>query len=91
MKTFKDLVFKAHENTRHFDTRSVMEFDNGYGVSIITGEMAYSSEAAPYELAILHKGEICYHSGITEDVIGRLTADEVSEIMIKVQSLPVSI
>jgi hypothetical protein len=38
-------------------------------------------------LAIFKDGEICYDTPITDDVIGYLTEDDVSETFVKIQKL----
>lgn len=86
MKTFKDLDFKKHHNSL-YSTQARLDFNNGYGVSVITGYGAYSNESQPYELAIMYNGELCYNTEITDDVIGYLTESEVTDYMIKVQNL----
>ena len=63
-----------------------LEFDNGYGVSVINGKGTYTNDGQ-YELAVLKNGNITYDTDITSDVIGFLSEDEVSEIMKKVQEL----
>lgn len=67
-----------------------MDFPNGYGVSVVTGEFAFTDEDHPYELAIFKDGNICYDTHITNDVIGHLTEEGVTEIMKKVQDLSVT-
>ena len=85
MKTFKDLEFTDKD---YIDgQRAVLEFDNGYGISVITGYGAYGSTDAPYEIAVLKDGVICYDTEITSDVVGYLTPDKVTKIMIKIQEL----
>ena len=86
MKTFKDLEFKKHLNSM-FNTQSTMQFNNDYGVSVITGDGAYSSNSGPYEVAITYKGGLTYNTNITNDVLGYQTEKNVTEIMIKVQKL----
>jgi len=89
MKTFKDLVFE--ERPAYYgkgETRAELYFDNGYGVSVITGASAYSNKDAPYELAIMWAGGIVRFTGITDDVLGWLTEEDVTTYMIKVQELP---
>jgi hypothetical protein len=86
MKTFKDLIFNPHtiaDNSSH----AVCEFENGYGVSVISGPRFYTDTNHPYELAILYKGAISYNTGITDDVIGHLTSKQVTYYMKKVQAL----
>lgn len=90
MKAFEDLEFKAHEATAlGYKTSAVMFFNNGYGVSVITG--GYGSAEKPYELAVLFGSEedygITYNTPITDDVVGCLTSDEVTALMVRVQKL----
>lgn len=85
MKTFKDLQFGPHK--LGVGIHAIMYFDNGYGVSVVCGELFYSNGIDTYEVAILHNGDITYSTDITEDVLGRQTADQVSEIMRRVQKL----
>ena len=70
-----------------FSTQSRMFFDNGYGVSVITGSAAYDK----YEIAILEGDEktssICYTTPITSDVIPCGTEEDVTNIMHQVQNL----
>lgn len=88
MKTFKDLEFNDI-NGIFAKTQATMFFDNGYGVSVITG--GYGSDSKPYELAVLfgdqYDNRLCYNTEITDDVIGWLTEFDVTELMIKVQKL----
>ena len=94
MKEFKDLLFREHPNGNGF--QSVMEFENGYGVSIVCGAFAYCSPRKnlyaasmyeKYEVAVLKDGELCYDTPITDDVLGYLTPEEVSSVMEQVQNL----
>ena len=88
MKTFDDLEFELHPNVfMGFNTKATMHFDNGYGVSVITGDQAYSDSEHKYELAVLKGDEICYSTDITDDVLGHLDEDGVTAAMIKVQAL----
>ena len=82
-----DLVFRDHPAGMG-GTITSHNFPNGYGASIITGSMFYSSPNAPYELAVLHDDKICYDSGLTEDVLGYLTEDEVNDYLLKIEVLP---
>lgn len=86
-KTFRDLEFAPHPVMGAGGTRAYMEFANGYGVSVITGEYSYSDEMHPYELAVLQGGAICYSTPITDDVVGHLDEEGVTEIMKRVQEL----
>ena len=86
MKTFTDLAFRPH-GTPGFGTQATMAFDNGFGVSVITGKYAHSSGGSPYELAVLHNGELTYDTPITDDVLGWLTEADVTRAMLDVQEL----
>jgi hypothetical protein len=85
MKKFEDLDFKAHPNWD--GVQALMNFDNGFGVSVIMSEYSYGGKHRLYELAVMDKDGICYDSGITDDVIGELHNLEVTELMKKVQNL----
>lgn len=93
MKTFNDLEFRPH-SLDPAGKLARMQFDNGYGVSVVRfrlpmamGWGSYTSSESEWELAVTKNGELCYDSGITEDVMGHLTADEVTDVMRRVQEL----
>ena len=67
---------------------AVLDFPNGYGVSVLFGSGFYSNGIDTYELAVLKDGKLYYDTAITNDVMGWLSKDEVSEVMEKVQNLP---
>lgn len=83
----EDLNFETHPAGMG-GTRARVDFKNGYGASVITGEMFYTSEGAPYELAVFKDGSICYETPITDDVLGYLTAEEVEATLTKIEALP---
>ena len=85
MKEFKDLEFKDKDYGD--GKRAYLEFPNKYGVSVITGYGSYSDEDSPYELAVILNGGLCYDTHITNDVMGYLTSEEVTEIMKQIQEL----
>ena len=94
MKEFKDLLFKEHPTG--FGFQSVMEFENGYGVSVVCGQFFYCSPREnlyaasmyeAYEVAILKDGSLTYDTPITDDVIGYASPEEVTSIMERVQNL----
>ena len=87
MKTFTDLNFRAHPN-QFGGVQSVMEFDNGYGVSVVRTPYSYGGDKGLYELAVLDKdGQITYDTPITNDVIGYLREQDVTDVMEKIQQL----
>lgn len=93
MRTFKDLQFYEHESVAAYRAigvkkhalHAVMNFENGYGVSVVCGEDYYSNGVDTYEVAILKDGDICYDTPITDDVLANLTESEVTEIIERVQ------
>lgn len=93
MTTFKDLKFETHSIAKsgldnYKDAKQATEtFENGYGVSVLFGSCFYSNGKDTYEVAVLFDGGITYNTDITDDVMGHLSEDEVSEVMSKVAVL----
>jgi hypothetical protein len=86
MKTFEDLNFEPHTIGIGWMTRE--HFDNGYGVSVVRTPFSYGGKKGLYELAVLKDGEIHYDNPVANgDVVGYLSEDEVSELMVEVQKL----
>jgi hypothetical protein len=85
MKTFKDLEFKNHPMGQGVQAR--IYFDNGYGASVVRSEHTYGGSDGLYELAVLKNGNITYDTPITDDVIGYLTEEGVTEYLQKIQEL----
>jgi hypothetical protein len=63
-------------------------FANGYGVSVVKHKFSYGNEDGLYELAVLHRGQLCYTTPITSDVVGGLTLQEAEELADEVAALP---
>ncbi|WP_233522884.1 MULTISPECIES: hypothetical protein [unclassified Bacteroides] len=102
MKNINDLVFNPHPIAKEAEKlpsdmrqmyaeskQAKMDFENGYGISVLFGSMFYSNGIDTYEVGILKDGVLCYNTPITNDVIGYVTADEVTDIMRKIQELPI--
>lgn len=102
IKNFKDLVFIPHPIAKEAQKlplyfaeeyakskQAKMDFENGYGISVLFGSIFYSNGIDTYEVGILKDGSLCYDTPITNDVIGYITADEVTDIMRKIQELPI--
>lgn len=87
MKTFKDLEFKSHPN--HLGgVQALIEFENGYGASVVKTPYTYGGDKGLYELAVFGKdGHITYDTPITNDVIGYLRPQDVTDVMEKIQQL----
>ena len=64
----------------------VLAFGDEYQLSIISGEGAYSTKDAPYEIGVFKNGDFVHMPGITDDgdtVKGYLTETEVNGIIKK--------
>ena len=86
MKTFKDLKFKQHPSADGIISR--ITFENGYGASVVRHEYSYGGKDGLYELAVLNSdGELCYDTPVTNDVIGYLRTEDVTDVMAKIQQL----
>lgn len=72
-------------------TMAKVFFNNGFGASVITGEMFYSSSDRPYEIAVLKgdsvSSELTYDSGLTSDVMGYLTEEEANKALSDIEAL----
>lgn len=87
MKTFKDLEFKPHP-LHNEGVVSRIQFENGYGASVVKHSFSYGGDKGLYELAVLDSNsELTYDTPITNDVIGWLRPEDVTEVLIKIQQL----
>ena len=87
MKTFKDIVFKPNPMGKEYGIVSRTKFDNGYDASVVQSPYSYGGDKGLYELAIFKDDQICYDTPITDDVIGYLREQDVTEVMEKIQQL----
>ena len=62
-------------------------YPNGYGVSIISSEWSYGLELAVLE-GNENDWEICYHTPITNDVVGHCSPQDLVNITEQVKALP---
>jgi hypothetical protein len=83
--TFNDLTFLP--STYADGVHAMVTFDNGYGASVVKTDRSYGGKEGLYELAVLFDGLISYDTPITNDVIGFLTEDEVTELLQKIEAL----
>jgi len=83
--TFNDLTFVP--STYADGVHAIVTFDNGYGASVVKTDRSYGGKEGLYELAVLFDGLISYDTPITNDVIGFLTEDEVTELLQKIEDL----
>jgi hypothetical protein len=87
MKTFKDLEFVEHPS--HIGgVQARIQFDNGYGASVVKTPYSYGGDRGLYELAVLdNDGHLTYDTPVTSDVIGYLRDIDVTDVMEKIQQL----
>lgn len=83
MKTFKDLIFEPRKIGGY---QAVLNFENGYGVSVLFGDIYYSDGVTTYELAVLQNGHLCYDTPITSDVLGYIYQSDITAIMQTLQN-----
>jgi len=88
MKTFKDLEFEIMTDPFMSGKKSRIQFDNGYGASVVSHTFSYGGKNGLYELAVLKDDELHYDNPIANgDVRGYLTEDTVTELLIQIQKL----
>jgi hypothetical protein len=86
MINFKDLEFKELPDLAGIYCR--IQFDNGYGASIVKHEYSYGGKDGLYEIAVLDSsGEITYDTPITNDVLGYLSEDDVERYLSNIEDL----
>lgn len=86
MKTFSDLEFFDHPATYVEGVQAVMDFDNGWSVSVVQTSSSYGGTQGLFELAVFKNGEIHYDNPVANgDVLGYLTDRQVTEAMEAIQ------
>ena len=88
MITFNDLEFNQMLDSLHGGIQARIKFDNGYGVSVVQHEWSYGNRDGLYELAVLGlDGDLCFTTPITDDVMGYLNEDDITNILKQIQEL----
>ena len=89
--TFNELTFEQDEDDMQESAWHI--YDNNYGVSVVRGPYTFGGNEGLYELAIIYmapedkESRICYDTPITNDVMGHLAPEDVTEIMKQVSEL----
>jgi len=87
MKTFKDLIFTETPGPLN-GVKATIQFDNGYGASVIKNKFSYGGSVGFYELGVIKDDELHYDNPVANgDVVGWLEEEEVSKLLIKIQNL----
>ena len=89
MKTFKDLEFIEMKDLFYNGVQCRIQFDNGYGASIVRHNYSYGGKEGLYELAVLDgNGKLHYDNPVANgDVRGYLNESEVTELLKQIQEL----
>ena len=88
MKKFQDLPFFPINDGFMVGKKARMDFENGYGVSVVSHTYSYGGKDGLFEVAVLGKdGNLTYDTPVTNDVIGYLTEEDVTDVMKQVQEL----
>ena len=89
MKKFQDLpFFPINDAPFMVGKKARMTFENGYGVSVVSHTYSYGGRDGLFEIAVLDKdGDLTYDTPVTNDVIGYLTEEDVTDVMKQVQEL----
>ena len=86
MINFKDLKFEQWPDMDGIYCR--IQFENGYGASIVKHPYSYGGKDGLYEIAVIDsEGQITYDTSITNDVIGYLSEDDVARYVNEIKNL----
>jgi hypothetical protein len=87
MKTFKDLEFEFINDGFLVGKKARIQFDNGWGASVVCHNYSYGGKNGLYELAVLNStGDLVYDNPVADgDVRGYLSEEEVSDLLIQIQ------
>ena len=83
---FSELKFKELPDGSGIYCRIM--FENGFGASVVKHKYSYGGDKGLYEIAVLDSGgEITYTTPITDDVIGYLRPEDVTDVIEKIEKL----
>ena len=86
MINFEDLKFEKWPDMGGIFCR--IQFENGFGASIVKHEYSYGGRDGLYELAVTDKdGQLTYDTPITNDVLGYLSEDDVARYVNDIKDL----
>lgn len=89
-KTFQDLEFIELKDLFYNGVQCRIQFDNGYGASVVRHNFSYGGKEGLYELAVLGEdGKLHYDNPVANgDVKGYLTEEDVTDLLKQIQDLP---
>jgi hypothetical protein len=86
---FKEFIIDDGRHPRLDGTRTRYAFPNGYGASVISGELYHTDKDRPYEIGLLHNGKLVYDLfGEGDDVLGFQDDADLMIVLAKLQALP---
>ena len=90
----KNYNFASHSGFKKYENRGgrdgeqwIFEFSNKYGASVIKCDYSFGGNEGLFELSVLYDNDLCYSTPITDDVLGYLTEDDVSELLDRIEQL----
>lgn len=83
------LHVKAHSvNELHGGKQLTVQFENGWGASVVRHDYSYGGRDGLWELAVLDgSGALNYSTDITSDVIGNQTESEIRTLLLRIAAL----
>jgi hypothetical protein len=85
MKVFEDLEFRMIPS-KDGGIHATMDFENGFGVSVVQSPYTYGGDKGLYELAVIKDGDIHYDNPVAKgDVVGYLRPEDVTDAMLVIQ------
>ena len=86
MELFNSLKFERHHVSKS-GKQAYIEFDNGYGVSVVSTPFSYGGKAGLYEVAVLRDRQFVDIPDWRDNVKGWLTERDVDDILTEIKSL----
>jgi hypothetical protein len=80
--------YSAVHRQLHGGDQYEFTFRNGYGASVVRSQFSYGGRDGLWELAVLDSdGRLTYATPVTDDVIGRLSEQDVARYLYQIASL----
>lgn len=71
----------------HPDYHRRFHFANGYGANVVRNAFSYGAGDGLFEIAVLRRGEICYETPVTQDVLGYVPEQDIPGVLADIESL----
>ena len=82
----QDLEFESRPEVR--GKRAKVMFPNGYGASVIMGDLTYGGPKGLWEVAVTDGERVVYDTPISDDVVGHCTEQDVNRLLAEIEALP---